>query len=125
MQVVGTVGFIRHALLAGDLLHALADQAFGLGMQHKRHAECRGGTLACVVIRSGADASRRKDDVGACKGSAQRCLDADRIVAHILGPGQRKSSFCEQFDYASEVFVLTFSGEDFIADDDEAEMWVR
>ncbi|VDO18273.1 unnamed protein product, partial [Brugia timori] len=62
VDVVGPVGLVGHALLARRVLHALADQQLGLGMQRQRHAQRLGGALAGVVVGGGADAAGREDD---------------------------------------------------------------
>ena len=55
VHVVGTIGLVGHALLAGQILHAFANEAFGFGVQHQLGAQGFGRALTGVVVWRGAN----------------------------------------------------------------------
>ena len=126
MNVVFAVGLEGQALLAGDVVHALADQHFGFGVQRQFGAEGAGGALAGMVVGGGAYAAAGKHHVAAftrCrKGAGQRGGDAVRIVAHVVGITELQAPRGQQFDGFGHVLVDAFAGKDFVADDDESEV---
>jgi hypothetical protein len=115
------VGLVGHALLARRVLHALADQQLGLGVQRQRHAQRLGGALAGVVVGRGADAAGREDDVARGEGALERGGDARGLVAHVLGPAELQAARGEQLDDLGHVLVGPLAGKDLVADDDETE----
>jgi hypothetical protein len=121
VHVVGALGLVRHALLARHVLHALADQALGLGMERERHAQRPARALAGVVVGRGADAAAREHRLAGLEGPAQAGREALRRIAHIFGPAQLQAAGGQQFDELGHVLVGTLAGEDLVADDDEAE----
>lgn len=64
MYVVRPICLVRHALLAGGVLHALADKHLGLGVQHQIHTQRPCRALARVVVGGGANPAAREDDIG-------------------------------------------------------------
>jgi hypothetical protein len=79
-----------------------------------------------VIVGRGADAAGGEHHGArfACssKGARERRRDARRIVAHILGPGQREAAHAQQFDEFGQVLVGALARENFIADHDETEV---
>ena len=67
VNVVGMIRLVSSALLFGQVLHALANQAFCFGVQLQRYADGFGRTLAGVVVGRSAYAAGAKDDVTAVK----------------------------------------------------------
>ena len=56
------------------------------------------------------------------KASRSACGDARPLVADVARPGQRQPARGEQLDDLGQVLVLALAGEDFVADDDEADV---
>ena len=109
-------------MLGSDVAHALQDQGFGLRVQLQGQAQGGGRALACVVVRCRANATTRKDQIATGKGLRQGFGDTQTIVAHITRPTQRQTPLAELLDDTRHVFVLAFAREDFVANDDEADV---
>ncbi len=67
---------------------ALRDKLCGFRMQRDRHAECRRGRLARVIVGGGADAAAAENDIVAGKAAPQRISNGGALVRQVLGPGQ-------------------------------------
>ena len=127
MDVVLAVGLKGQALFARHVVHALADQHFGLGVQFQGYAQGARRAVAGMVVGCGANTAERKHHIAArargCKGSGQRGGDALRVIAHVIRVTQLQSAGGQQLNGFGHVLVGTLAGEDFIADDDDSEMW--
>ena len=121
MQVVCTLGLVGHALLAGHVLHALADQALGLRVQLERALQGPASALAGVVVGRGANATTGEHHIRAGQGAGQRGRDAFRVVPHIVGPAQAQAPACQQLDHLGHVLVGALARKDLVANDDEPE----
>ena len=126
MQVVRAVGLVGGVLLFGRVAYALFNQPFSFGVQRQFNAQRPGRALARVVVWCGTDAASAKHHItrrtAGGKGARQRCGDARRVVADIVGIRQRQASGGQQFDDFRQMLVSTFSRENFIADDDESKI---
>ena len=121
VDVVRPVGLIRLALLPRDVLHAFADQRFGLGMQFQLHAKRLGRALAGVVVGRRADAAAGEHEVARSESALQRGGDALGRVADVLGPRQLQAARGQQLDELGHVLVGALAGQDFVADDHQAD----
>ena len=127
MDVVLAVGFEGQALFARHVVHALADQHFGLGVQFQRDAQGARRAMARMVVGCGADTAERKHHITARahggKGPGQRGGDALRVITHVICVTQLQPACGQQLNGFGHVLVGTLAGQDFVADDDDSEMW--
>jgi hypothetical protein len=112
-------GFARHVRAA------LRDQLSRFGVQHTVEPEGSGSRLPRVVVRSRADATAAEHHVAGCKRAPEEFGQCVPVVAQVAGPVEREAALTEQADDAGEVLVLALAGQDFIADDDQAETGCR
>lgn len=73
-----------------------------------------------MVVRRGANAAKAEHQIAAGQAVAQRRQQARRVVAQILRPGQLQPTRGQQFDEFGQVFVLTFAREQFVTNDESA-----
>ena len=123
MQIVRTLGLVGHALFTRHVLDAFTDQCLRLGVGLQRYAQSGSSTGAGVVVRRGTNAAAAQHYIARGKSTLQGGGEACRVVAQVLGVGQCKTALAQQFDNAWQVFVGTFTRQDFIADDDQAKGW--
>ena len=121
MHIVFTQRLVRQALLQGDIAGAFADQLLGLRMQHQGHTQRRCRRLTRVVIWRGTDAATRKHHARLVECALQCLGQAHRVIAYIIGMAEAQAAQGQQLNDFAHVFVLALAGEDFIANDDQAE----
>ena len=113
MDVVLAVGLKGQALFACDVLHALADQHFSLGVQFQGYAKGTGCAEAGMVVGCGANTAERKHHITArargCKSSGQRGGDALRVIAHVIRVTQLQSACGQQLNGFGHVLVGTLA----------------
>ncbi len=105
----------------GFLAEAVADLAFGIGMQGDIHTQRRGSGLPRMIVRRHADAAETEHDVAVGKAACERLAQACRVVAEVVRPVERHAARTEQLNNFGEVLVRPFSGENFVADDEGAD----
>ena len=103
-------------------MHALSNQGLCLRLRAQGAAQGGSGALAGVVVRRGANTAKGENDVARSKGLLERGGDARRLVPDVIGISHRQSSRTQQGDGFGQVLVGTPTGEDFVANDDEAEI---
>jgi hypothetical protein len=113
-----------------QLAGALGDEPGRLRVQDERLPQRLGGGLPGVIVRGGADATDAEHDVSlptlkgvviAGKGPGQGGADAAAIVREVIDPRQGEAALCQDPAHAGKVPILPFSGQDLVADDDEAD----
>jgi len=121
MDVVGTVGFVGQSLLAGDVLHALPDQGFGLGMQSRETPSALPAHWRVVVVRGRADPPHEKHTLPEAKARCSVAVIRWGEIAHIFGPGELQAAGGEQFDGLGHVLVGALARQDLVAHDHQPE----
>ena len=121
MDVVRAIGLVNRALLFGHVLHALANQGFGLRVQRQFQPEGARRALAGVVVWRGANAAAGKHDIARGKRTLQGGGDAVRRIADVIGVIELQAACLQQLDDLGQVLVSTLAREDLVADDDQAE----
>ena len=99
VDVVGTLRFIRNALLACGILHPFTNQRLGLWVQRQTAAERLSGALARAVVGCSTDTTARKYRVSRRKRTLQRLRDALRVVAHVVGIRQLQTARLQTLDH--------------------------
>lgn len=110
------------AIGIGFCAEAGLDFGHGFGVAHERCIGSFGRALAGVVVGSVADAAEAEHDVAADVGLAQGFDDERGIVADDAAPFERQPALGERFHGVAKVAVLAFAAEDFVTDDDRAEV---
>src|SRR5256885_15924051 len=91
-------------------------------MQNELDACSSRRTRSRVIVGCRADPAEAEDDVGRCKRSLERGGDELGLVADIGTPRELQTARGERLDHFRHVLVLPLAGQDFVTDDDCAEV---